>query len=111
MRTERGMASVEVAFGVMLSAVVALGLCYLLAIVVQFGQLQAVAGEVARQRARDDTAAAARAEANAPAGSRVRVRLDGVDVVVVAELRAQPWGAWIPSMQLSARAVVAREGS
>lgn len=54
------MVSFEVAFGVVLATVVALGLCYLLALVVQLGELQATAGEVARQQARDDTAAAAR---------------------------------------------------
>lgn len=111
MRSERGMVTVEVAFGVALAAAVALGLCYLLALVVQLGELQATAGEVARQRARDDTAAATRAERDAPVGTRVRVNLSGSDVVVIAELNSQPWGRWIPAMPLSARAVVAKEGA
>ena len=111
MKSERGMVSFEVAFGVMLAAVVALGLCYLLALAVQLGELQATAGEVARQRARDDTAAAARAERDAPVGTRVRVSNSGRDVVVIAELNSQPWGLWIPAMPLSARAVVVREGA
>lgn len=106
---ERGMVTVEVAFAVMLSAVVALGLCYVIALVVQLGQLQAVAGEVARQRARSDTAAAQRAEDDAPKGTVVKVSVSGSDVVVLAELRSQPWG-WIPALPLSARAVVAKEG-
>ena len=105
------MVSFEVAFGVMLAAVVALGLCYLLALVVQLGELQATAGEVARQRARDDTAAAARAERDAPVGARVRVSISGRDVVVIAELNSQPWGLGIPAMPLSAGAVVVREGA
>ncbi|MFT4296542.1 MAG: TadE family type IV pilus minor pilin [Micropruina sp.] len=109
MRSERGMVSVEVAFGVLLSAVVTLGLCYLIAIVIQLGQLQAVAGEVARQEARGDTAAARRAEHDAPDGTRVRVSGSGADVVVEAELQSRPWGGVIPPVGLSARAVVARE--
>jgi hypothetical protein len=109
MRGERGMVSVEVAFGVLLSAVVALGLCYLIAIVVQLGQLQALAGEVARQQARGDAAAARRAERDAPAGTRVRVIGSGADVVVEVELQSRPWGGVIPAVGLSARAVVAKE--
>ena len=109
-RAERGMVTVEVAFAVMLSAVVALALCYLIALVVQLGQLQAVAGEVARQHARSDTAAARRAADDAPFGTVVRVSNSGSDVVVVAELKSQPWGRWIPAMSLSARAVVLKEG-
>lgn len=111
MRGERGMVSVEVAFGVMLAAVAAIGLCYLIAIVVQLGQLQAVAGEVARQRARGDVAAAERVAATAPAGTKVRVSDSGADLVVNVELASQPWAGVIPSLPLSARAVVAKEGS
>ncbi|MFT3833200.1 MAG: TadE family type IV pilus minor pilin [Micropruina sp.] len=109
MRGERGMVSVEVAFGVLLSALVALGLCYLIAIVVQLGQLQAVAGEVARQQARGDSAAAQRAQADAPTGARVRIGGSGTDVVVEVELQSRPWGGVIPAVGLSARAVVAKE--
>lgn len=111
MRNERGMVSVETAFGVLLSAIVALGLCYLIAVVVQLGQLQAVAGEVARQQARGDAAAAQRAQSRAPSGTRVRVSGSGADVVVDVELQSQPWGGVIPAIGLSARAVVAREGA
>lgn len=110
MSSERGMVSVEAAFAVMLSAVVAIGLAYLITVVVQFGVLQSTAGEVARQRARGDSTAARRAEQDAPAGTVVTVTGSGSDVVVLAELRSQPWGQWIPAMPLSARAVVAREG-
>ncbi len=109
MRSERGMVSVEIAFGVLLSALVALGLCYLIAIVIQLGQLQALAGEVARQQARGDAAAAQRAEQDAPPGTRVRVGGSGADVVVDVELQSQPWGGVIPAVGLSARAVVAKE--
>lgn len=110
MRSERGMVSVEVAFAVMLSAAVAVGLAYLIALVIQLGELQATAGEVARQQARGDSSAARNAERDAPAGTVVKVSTSGSDVVVLAELRSQPWGRWIPAMPLSARAVVAREG-
>ena len=113
-RPEAGMVTVEIAFAVMAAAVVALGLAYLIALVIQLGELHAVAGEVARQQARGDVAAAERAERGAPSGTRLQVGRDGGDVVVVAELRAagvQPWGRWIPAMPLSARAVVAKEGA
>lgn len=111
MRSERGMVSVEVAFGVMFTAVAAIGLCYLIAIVVQLGQLQAVAGEVARQRARGDVAAAERVVKDAPAGTRVRVSDSGKDLVVNVELASQPWAGVIPSVPLTAQAVVTKEGS
>lgn len=104
------MVTVETACAVMLSVVAALGLAYLLALVVQLGQLQAVAGEVARQHARNDTAAALRAQRDAPAGTNVRVSRPGADVVVTVELRSRPWGHWLPAFPLSARVVVAREG-
>lgn len=104
------MVTVEVAFGVLLSAVIAIGLCYLIALVIQLGLLQTVAGEVARQQARGDTGAAKAVEEDAPRGTVITVDLIGRDVVVVAELRSQPWGQWIPAMPLSARAVVAKEG-
>lgn len=110
-RPEAGMVTVEIAFAVMAAAVVALGLAYLIALVIQLGELHAVAGEVARQQARGDVAAAERAERGAPSGTRLQVGRDGGDVVVVAELRSQPWGRWIPAMPLSARAVVAKEGA
>lgn len=109
MRSERGMVSVEVAFAVMLAPVIAIGLAYLIALVIQLGQLQATAGEVARQQARGDAAASRRAEHDAPPGTAVKVSSSGSDVVVLVELRSQPWGQWIPAMPLSARAVVARE--
>ena len=110
MRSERGMVSVELAFVVLLAALVSIGLSYLLALVIQLGQLQAIVGEVARQQARGDSSAAHRAQSDAPLGTTVTVRGSGGDVVVQAELRSQPRGRWIPAMPLSARAVVAREG-
>jgi len=109
MKHERGMVSIEVAFGIMLSAVVATGLSYLIAVVVQLGQLQATAGEVARQQARGDTAAAQRATRDAPEGAVVRVSGSGGDVVVVVELESKPWAGLIPSLPLRVRAVVAKE--
>lgn len=111
MRSERGMVSVEMAFGALLTAAVALGLCYLIAIAMQLGELQAVAAEVARQRARGDLVAAQRAQDGAPSGTRVRVSGSGADVVVEVELQSRPWGGVIPAVGLSARAVVAREES
>ena len=72
-RPEAGMVTVEIAFAVMAAAVVALGLAYLIALVIQLGELHAVAGEVARQQARGDVAAAERAERGAPSGTRLQV--------------------------------------
>lgn len=110
MRSERGMVSVEVAIAVMLTAVMTIGLSYLVALVIQLGELQATAGEVARQQARGDVPAARSAQRDAPPGTSVQVNSSGPDVLVVAELRSQPWGQWLPAMSLTARAVVAREG-
>lgn len=86
MRQERGMATAELAMASLLvAAVVALAAWVVLALF-QLGQCQATANEVARQEARGDAAAVARASADAPPGARVSRAREGGVVVVRVEL-------------------------
>jgi hypothetical protein len=109
MRGERGMVTAELALAAMLATTAAIGMAYLIAIVIVLGHCHATAAEVARQEARGDTAAAARARGDRPSGAVVVVNRSGRDVVVTVTLQARPWGAWLPGVGLNARAVVLEE--
>lgn len=81
-RGQRGMVTVETAFaalfvaGALALAIVVAGAAFVL------GQCQVTANEVARQAARGDAAAVARASADAPSGAEVASRREGGAVVV-----------------------------
>lgn len=85
----RGMVTVEVAAASLALSVVAVACLWLAAAAFQLGHCQVTANEVARQHARGDTAAAARAGADAPAGARVDVNRGGGLTVVVVSLEAR----------------------
>ncbi|MEA4945814.1 MAG: TadE family type IV pilus minor pilin [Propionicimonas sp.] len=72
-------------------------------------QCQGTASEVARQLARGDQAAAARAEAAAPTGAVVRASRSGDEVRVVVTLQARPWVAWLPAVPLELGATMLAE--
>lgn len=81
-RCQRGMVTVETAFSVLVvTGAVALALLLAGATFV-LGQCQVTANEVARQAARGDLAAVARATEDAPAGAEVVHRHEGGAVVV-----------------------------
>ncbi len=105
--TERGMASVELAFAVVgLSMAVGVAVWFVVALGV-LGQCQTTANEVARQHARGDSAAVARVVAAGPSGASVSyTRSKGfVEVLVSKQMRLGPW----VSLPLQARASVAEE--
>ena len=68
-----------------------------------------VAAAVARQVARNDTAAAARARAQAPPGAAVRVSRTPRLVTVTVRVRAKPMSGWLVTVPLQARAQVVPE--
>ena len=108
MRGERGMVTAELAMvSLLVAGVVALAGWIVLAMV-QLGQCQATANEVARQEARGDRAAVARASADAPPGTRVTTAREGDTVVVRVELVSRL--GRLASVPLRAEARVLSEG-
>ncbi len=92
-RAERGMVTVEVALSMLALAVVVAVAIWFAGAAFLMGHCQLTADEVARQHARGDRGAVARASADAPAGARVDARSAGGQTVVVvsAEARIGPW--------------------
>ena len=68
-----------------------------------------VAAAVARQVARNDTAAADRARAQAPPGATVQVSRTPRLVTVTVRVRAKPLSGWLVTVPLQARAQVVPE--
>lgn len=85
---EHGMVTVEVAAASLALAAVALFCVAVFGAVFQLGMCQVTANEVARQQARGDAAAVARASADAPVGARVEIGREGGATVVSVSLDA-----------------------
>lgn len=100
--SQRGMATVEIALGVLSLA----ALTMLLGWVVNLGLIQArcqdTASQVARQLARGDHAAAERAGLGAPTGSTVHVRKAEGDVIADVAMDVSFFG--VDSLRLAATA-------
>lgn len=103
------MVTAELAFAslAMVGAVVLIA--WLLTLLMLLAQCQSVAGEVARQEARGDRSAAARAIAQRPPGAAVRVSTVRDQIRVQVVLDARPWASWLPSVPLRTDATVLRE--
>lgn len=110
-RGQGGMVTVEIAFAALFAAMAAVALAWVLAVLGLSARCHDTAAEVARQEARADRSAVAKAIADRPAGAQVRVRHTGPRVVVTVRLAARPWLSWLPSVPLSATAVVIEEPS
>lgn len=82
---ERGMVTAEIALGMIPLVVITLLLGWGLNLVTGQILLEDAASEVARQSARGDTGAVARARSDAPDGTRFRVERAGDATVVHAE--------------------------
>ncbi|PKQ21944.1 MAG: hypothetical protein CVT65_15900 [Actinobacteria bacterium HGW-Actinobacteria-5] len=108
-RSQRGMVTAELAFASIGAALACILLAWALTLVGLLVRCQDTAAEVARQEARSDHSAVARAVADRPTGATVDLRQDADQVTVVVELAARPWASWLPSVPLSARASVLRE--
>lgn len=103
------MVSVELAFGSLGAALALVVMAWTLALVGLLVRCQDTAAEVARQEARSDRTAVAKAVADRPAGARVQIKHDGDLVRVRVELLARPWTDWLPAVPLHAAAVVLQE--
>lgn len=103
-RGARGMVTAELALGVLSTVVLLVGLCWGMAIAVLQVRCMDTAAETARQAARGDRAAVARARADAPTGSTVQIRTADDRVVVEVDLEARPGSVRLPAIHLHARA-------
>ncbi len=103
------MVTAELAFACLGAALACVLLAWVLALVGLLLRCQATAVAVARQEARGDRAAVARALSDRPRGAIVTVRHDGKRVQVSVELAARPWAGWLPTVPLEAAAVVLPE--
>ncbi len=103
------MVTAELAFASMGAALACVLLAWTLTLVGLLVRCQDTAAEVARQEARADRSAVAKAVADRPKGAKVDVRQDAEQVTVRVELAAQPWAAWLPTVPLSGSATVLRE--
>ena len=100
------MVTVETAFALLVLAVVLAGVLLVGGAAFVLGQCQVTANEVARQAARGDAAAVARATADAPTDAVVTHRTEGGAVVVEVRWEA-PLG--VTAWPLVARATVLEE--
>jgi hypothetical protein len=103
------MVTIEMAFGALFVAGFAVVLAWVVSLLLMLGACHTMAGEVARQQARGDEAAAGRAIDHGPKGAQVTVSRAGKEIVVDVELDARPWADWLPSVPLRANARVLTE--
>lgn len=105
---QRGMVTVELAMSLIALMLATLAGLWIVWVLGQQMRCIDTAGEVARQIARGDRAAATRAAERRPPGATVTSRRDGRDAVVEVRLRAHPFRV-LPVMPLTAVARVALE--
>lgn len=103
------MVTAELAFASIGAALVAVLLAWALALVGLLVRCQDTAAEVARQEARSDHVASARAGRDRPPGASITVRQDEGQVTVRVEIAARPWADWLPAVPLVVSASVLRE--
>lgn len=105
------MVTAELAFASLAMVAAVVLIAWLLTLLMLLAQCQQVAAEVARQEARGDHSAVAKALADRPAGAAVRVDTVSGQVRVEVALEARPWASWLPGVELRAAAAVLREPS
>ena len=108
-RTERGMVTAELAVTILTAFTLLIMMSWGVYLVVLQLRCTDVAAAVARQVARNDTAAADRARAQAPPGATVRVSRRSSLVTVTVRVRAKPLSGWLVTVPLQARAQVVPE--
>lgn len=105
---ERGMVTVELALGLVALAIIVGVAIQLVGVMLLQGRCWDTATEVARQVARGDHQAVAKARSDAPEGATIDIAArEGVAVVIV-QTRAQPVGPLLP-LDLRAEARVVQE--
>ena len=103
------MVTAELAVSILAALAVLTMLCWAIFLVVMQMRCVDTAGEVARQAARGDRAAVARAKANAPQGASVEVTSRGMVTSVRVSVQARPFAQWLVTVPLQAEAEIVSE--
>jgi hypothetical protein len=106
---ERGMVTAEIAVGMLLVAAMAVAMGWLGGVIVMQQRVDDSAVQIARQQARGDTEAVARAREAAPDGATVEIRRDGEEYVVTVRCRPSSSVPWLAAPELSGTARVQAE--
>jgi hypothetical protein len=109
MRNERGMVTAELAVTTLAAFAVLTMMCWGIYLVVTQLRCVDVAAAVARQAARADGAAVAKARAGAPSGATITIDNRPSLVTVTVRAKARPLGRWLVAVPLEARAHVVPE--
>jgi hypothetical protein len=108
-RDGRGMVTAELAVTILAAFAVLTMMCWGIYLVVTQLRCVDAAAAVARQAARADDAAVAKAKAGAPSGATITIEKRPSLVTVVVRVRARPLGRWLVAVPLEARAQVVPE--
>src|SRR5512133_535932 len=108
-RDARGMVTAELAVTTLAAFAVLTMMCWGIYLVVTQLRCVDAAAAVARQAARVDAAAVAKAKAGAPTGATIMIDKRPNLVTVTVRVRARPLGRWMAAVPLEARAQVVPE--
>jgi hypothetical protein len=108
-RNTRGMVTAELAVTTLAAFAVLTMMCWGIYLVVTELRCVDVAAAVARQAARADGAAVAKAKAGAPPGATITIDKRSSLVTVTVRVKARPLGRWLAGVPLEARAHVVPE--
>jgi len=110
-RDGRGMVTAELAVTTLAALAVLTMMCWGIYVVVTQLRCVDAAAAVARQAARGDDSAVAKAKAGAPSGATITIDKRPNLVTVTVRVKAHPLGRWLASVPLEARAEVVPEPS
>jgi hypothetical protein len=105
------MVTAELAVTTLAAFAVLTMMCWGIYVVVTQLRCVDAAAAVARQAARGDGTAVARAKAGAPSGATITIDKRPKAVTVTVKVRARPLGRWLVAVPLEARAEVVPEPS
>jgi len=105
----RGMVTAELAVTTLAAFALLTTMCWGIYLVVTQLRCVDAAAAIARQAARGDTSAVAKAKAAAPSEATIAIDRRPSQVVVIVRVRARPLGRWLVAVPLEARAQVVPE--
>jgi hypothetical protein len=108
-RDGRGMVTAELAVTTLAAFAVLTMMCWGIYLVVTQLRCVDAAAAVARQAARADDGAVAKAKAGAPSGAMITIEKHPTLITVAVRVRARPLGRWLIAVPLEARAHVVPE--
>jgi hypothetical protein len=108
-RDARGMVTAELAVTTLAAFAVLTMMCWGIYLVVTQLRCVDAAAAIARQAARDDSSAVAKAKAGAPSDAAITIDKRPSLVTVTVKVRARPLGRWLVRVPLEARAAVIPE--